>query len=80
MFETAYLRYNDFTGLVSLRANDGGDDIPVGYIEDIDLCPDQYIREWQWLRQEVRDAQRFAEGCARTAEAAHQARFNGRAW
>lgn len=80
MIWTKHLRYTDFTGLVYLHANDGGDDIPIGYIEDIDLCPACYLAEWEWLRQEVRDAQRFAEGCARTAEAAHRARFDGRAW
>lgn len=78
MFSTRHLHYNDFSGMVSLKSHDDGPDIPIGYVEDIDLCPDQYRAEWEWLRQEVRDAMHLAEGCRATADWAHQARFDGR--
>lgn len=80
MMQTTHLRYSDYTGLVSLRSPDGGDDIPVGYVEDVELCPDRYLAEWEWLLQEVRDAMAFAEGCRAAADTAHRARFDPRGW
>jgi hypothetical protein len=65
VFESANLRYDDFTGLVSLKSNDGGEDIAVAYVEDINECPDQYHDQWLRIRQEVRDAMAHAEGGGR---------------
>lgn len=79
MFESAHLTYNDFSGMVSLKSHDG-DDIAIGYVEDIDLCPDPYKAEWEWLRQEVRDAMRFAEGRRAAADGGYRSRFDPRGW
>jgi hypothetical protein len=80
VFETRHLRYSDFSGMVSLRSHDDGPDIPVGYVEDACLCPEPYAAEWEWLRQEVRDAVRFALGCRAAADGAWRDRFDARGW
>lgn len=68
---TTHLTYNPLTGLIYLRANDEGDDIPIGTVSDVFIYLLEYRDEYQQIVQEVRDQERYAMACERTAELAY---------
>jgi hypothetical protein len=80
VLESRHLRYSDLTDIVSLKSHDGGDDMRIGHVENVELCPDEYWAEWKWILREVRDAVRFAEGCRAAADGAWRDRFDSRGW
>ncbi len=68
--ETKHLRYVDATHAVWLKASGDRDAEPLGYLSDgTDAAPVGMVAEWLELADMVRDGERYATACERTATA-----------
>jgi hypothetical protein len=78
-YDTKHLTWNEATGMIDLR-NEDGDDIPLGPPGEQSQCPAEYIREWRELVRMVEDADATARHYDATRRHADEQRHSPERW
>lgn len=78
-FDTKHLRFDDLSGLIALK-NEDGEDIPLGVPGEQSQCPAEFIREWRDLCRMVADAEETGRAYDATRRAADSNRHAPERW